>query len=688
MLKKVVESIEKGLLDGNYTQVIHNLRRLGRPITKAWDAQPLQARDNTPESSKFTSNFEFKEFLVKQLDKPLVSSQDNQAAIQDLQNKLSRLALFIIVWKDNVTQDTNITESVESQEPESTINKKWLRQQIKFKASLDKNDRYAVHIALQMMVLELFQQSDHFIENEEWRESFKTLNKQDLPGFISKRLESLNKLSNKIINFNTEEEIEKMGEAIKAFQTPNLKKKLLKYFGISLAFIASLACGLATGGAIFLLFPSLPALVGIGLGALICLWGFSANYGFFSRNFPDFQISFLKKGGISEYLDPEGKRQQLSPIKKWLFIPLATLASITVGMGTVAITYTTVIALAAKLVPILAILWPPLPVIIVGILSAAIGMTLTVAVLTATMQAIKNSQNFSWKQFKESLSNLTAREIVGYVIKGLVVLVGLFGLAYFRYTAGIDLTNLFQPLVGSAAAIISGVMGLIAYIPQAFFTVVSIQKLIRVFSPSSTTSQQIPSLEESVSPPRSFFSRVRSGMSTWYTWVALIGNALGNAALVIVDSISPWSISGAVGGFFNSLSGNLIEPDRNILYRSQANAALAKEFNSLSTTTPEPKASTSAASIPILKGLPEQTLRNLPDSAPTEPPKSPKPSSRGHLSRSESDEPEMYSDKEHNAVNADLVVKIGLFPPQGKAVPSSNDLTQSTQKQPMNLRSN
>lgn len=673
---KVVESIEKGLLDGNYTQVIHNLRRLGRPIKKAWDAQPLQARDNTPESSKFTSNLEFKAFLVKQLDKPLVSSQDNQAAIQDLQNKLSRLALFIIVWKDNVTQDTNIAESVEAQEPESTINKKWLRQQIKFKASLDKNDRYAVHIALQMMVLELFQQSDHLIENKEWRESFKALKKQDLPGFISKRLESLNKLSNKIINFNTEKEIEKIGEAIKAFQTPNLKKKLLKYFGVSLAFIASLACGLATGGAIFLLFPSLPAL-GIGLGALICLWGFSANFGFFSRNFPDFLISFLKKGGISEYLDPEGKRQQLSPIKKWLFIPLAALASITVGMGTVAITYTTVIALAAKLVPILAILWPPLPVIIVGILSAAIGITLTVAVLTATIKAIKDSQNFSWEQFKESLSYLTAREIVGYVIKGLVVLVGLFGLAYFRYTAGIDLTNLFQPLAGSATAIISGVMGLIAYIPQAFFTVVSIQKLIRVFSPSSITSQQIPSLEESVSPPRSFFSRVRSGMSTCYTWVALIGNALGNAALVIVDSISPWSISGAVGGFFNSLSGNLIEPDRNILYRSQANAALAKEFNSLSTTTTEPKASTSAASatIPLLK--------DLSDSAPKE--SSQAPNRLNKLTRTTSDE---TNDNSYNTVDMDSVANVGLFRRQGSVVSLSNDLTQSTQKQSMNLRSN
>ena len=124
----------------------------------------------------------------------------------------------------------------------------------------------------------------------------------------------------------------------------------------------------------------------------------------FLQNFPDFILSLLKKGGISEYIDEKGNRRQYLSLKKYLLIPLAAMASFTVGLGTVAITYTTVIALAGKLFVISA-LWPPLFPIIAGILAAAVGITLTVAVLTATIEAIKNSQNFSWENVKNTLNN-------------------------------------------------------------------------------------------------------------------------------------------------------------------------------------------------------------------------------------------------------------------------------------------
>src|SRR5205085_6122257 len=136
-----------------------------------------------------------------------------------------------------------------------------------------------------------------------------------------------------------------------------------------------------------------------------------------------------------------------------------------------------------------------------------------VAVLTATIEAIKNSQNFTWENVKATIRNLTPRQIVAYVFKGLLVLVGLFGLAYFRYTAGFDLATLIGP--GSlAGSITAGITGVLAYIPQAFFTVFSIQKLIRLFSPSYAQQEEISSHSESQ------FSRVKSILYKIYTPIA------------------------------------------------------------------------------------------------------------------------------------------------------------------------
>lgn len=557
-----VVSAQKNLTIENYDQFLDDLRRIGHPIKEAWHKSPL----SNAEKYKFTENTEFKQFLVKEIKE----SKEIHALANSDPQFISRLVLFLMVWKDNPNLSQ---ESEPGQLSVSESDKKRLRQLIKYKGPVNKDDCYAINIALQAMVFILYQQYEKkFIEIK---------SKKELIDFIP---------NNKVLALeNCLQKAEKMGEAIKAFQTPNKKKKLLKYFGIFLALIASLACGLSTGGAIFLLFPSLPIL-GISLGAVIGLFGFTSNFGFFSQNFPNFMLSFLKKGGISEYIDTEGKRRQLSAIKKYLFIPLAVVASLTVGAGTVAITYTTVLALATKLLPILALIWPPLPLIIVGILAAAVGITLTVAVLTATIESIKNFQVFSvsWKNVKEKIKALTKLQILGYVFKGLLVLVGLFGLAYFRYTSGLDLSTLIGPIA-------AGIMGVVAYIPQAFFTIFSIQKLIGLFSPSIT--QQ----EETSIHSKSRFSRIKSLFYKIYTHIALVGNALGNAALVVFDSIkniTAWCIGGAIGGFFNSWSGNLSKPDIYRADRSQATQRIVQEYEDF---LAKPKAENNSTNNPELR---------------------------------------------------------------------------------------
>jgi len=166
-------------------------------------------------------------------------------------------------------------------------------------------------------------------------------------------------------------------------------------------------------------------ILGLSIGVLITLFGFSANFGFFSHNFPDFLLSFLKKGAITRY----GK---LPALKKYIFIPMAVIASITVGLGSTAITYSTILALATQLLPMLALIWPPLPVVIVGSLSLAVGLMLTVAVLTATVKGIKNSSpSFSWNNVKQRIGELSKLQIVAYLFKGVLMIVGIVWFSLF-----------------------------------------------------------------------------------------------------------------------------------------------------------------------------------------------------------------------------------------------------------------
>ena len=119
----------------------------------------------TPKNYKFSSDPKFKEFLYgnhiktssksTQLQTPI---KDDVQHIQQLKNKLSYLALFFVVWKDTAAKD-NLNSSQESAE-------KKLRQEIKFKSNLDKDDRYAINIALQSMVFILCQQSELIVDQD------------------------------------------------------------------------------------------------------------------------------------------------------------------------------------------------------------------------------------------------------------------------------------------------------------------------------------------------------------------------------------------------------------------------------------------------------------------------------------------------------------------------------------------
>lgn len=624
-----IVSIQQDLTAGNYEQLLSGLRRVGLTIEKAWLKSSLS---DDIEKYKFTSNSQFKKFLVAEIAKAhlpeTANIKDIPKYVQQLKNQLSRLALVLIVWRD----DPNFAH-----ESGSVSEKKRLRQQIKFKASLDKDDRYAINIALQSIVFILCQQSNNFIkhqektyiyaenhtlkESENIDEFNKTINKEELIAFISAHIERLNKfesyrylkVTNDELSLNEkQQEIEKIGKAISAFQTPNKKKKLLKYAGILLAFIAALACGLSTGGAIFLMGPSLlmfsitlggsifvlghiswnfdfvkslacglsiglvifllsPSLplIGIILTGLTSFFGFTANFGFFSQNFPNFLLNLFKKGGLSEYIDAEGKRQQFSSNYKYVFTPLTVLFSLTVGAGATALTYITIISLFTKLaalLPILAIIWPPLPLIIAGVLSIAVAIALTVAVMTASLDGLKKVAalnlsfvalcRYAYEKCKVWLKNLDTHQKVGLAIMLLLLPVALAGLAYYRFTAGVDLSV----FIGKAGAI---VMGVVAFIAQVPFIYSSINKLKNaIIRPFSSTTQQ-----------------TKDSLSTFYV-SGLTLNATANGALVFHGSLG--SALGAVACGLNSFSGNMSETDMNAENRNCQTSAIAEEARNFS----------------------------------------------------------------------------------------------------------
>lgn len=616
-----VVSVQRNLMAGKYAKVLSDLRRLGRPIKQSWLKSPSS---NNTEKYKFTLNPVFKQFLVEEIEKSKVSEAAKISApdsdteiplpIDQLKNQLSRLALFLTAWKD----DPNLSQETESEQlAVSESDKKRTRQLIKYKASLDKDDRYAVNIALQSMVFILCQQTNNFIKHQETAgeiyaenraltekeiSKFKDIrSKQGLLNFISKHIQSLNEFASdrklsfsEALSSNEQQEILEIGAAITAFQTPNKKKKLIKYAGILLALIAALACGLSTGMAIFLLFPSLP--LAISLGIMIGLAGFYANFNFFSVNFPNFLITLLKKGGITEYINHEGKHRQLSTTYKFLLLPVV-LASITVGLGTIALTTVTILNAIASIlagatilkvgtaIPLiisaLSMIWPPLPLIIlgiVGILAVTVGIMLTIAVLTALLSSMKEiaALNMTFPElckhaytkcleWFKNFKNLKTHQKFRYAIMGLLLPFSLFGLAYFRYIAGVDLA-VFISVIGAA------VTGVISYIAQVAFTVIAINKLcnilIKPFSSSATTNQ-----ESSTLAPKSIYSQVKSN---FISPVCLLSNAIGNGFLGYDGS--GVSVAGAAACGVNSLAGNLSEPDMNQPKRKQANLRIFQEY--------------------------------------------------------------------------------------------------------------
>jgi hypothetical protein len=536
ILNDYFKKLKENLLAKNYDQMLINLRLLGRLFENFNDKREKKTKDDYKIS--FDNN-----------------TNNTNESKKNYQKILNSLMFVLLTWDDS-------SDSIKKED----------RQHVKYKGPLEKDDRRAIAVALNALFF-------HLTSKKQEKISEKQKPISELITLLSELITLLkNELSSEIPqleNSQIKNNIEEIGRAIQSFQTPNKKKKFVKYASILLALIAALACALSTGGAIILLFPFSSILAGIVVGGLVGLFGFIANFRFFSKNFPDFMISLLKEGGIIQFIDIHGNRKKLSGTYKYLLTPLAVLSSFSVGFGTSALTYYCIIGVFTKLLPIMAIIWPPLPILIAAVLATAVGITLSVAVLTASLEFLKKvaALNMDFRELRSyanskcrkwfnNLKNLKTHEKVGLVIMLLLIPVGLAGLAYYRYAAAVDLSI----VIGVAGSI---VMGVVAYVAQIAFTCLSINKLknalIKPFS-SDTTEQAVEQQ----------YSKSFSVLSNICCVVPLIVNAAGNAALVYDGS--PTSIAGAISCGLNSFAGNIPQTDSLKASRDKLTEQICKNF--------------------------------------------------------------------------------------------------------------
>jgi hypothetical protein len=474
---------------------------------------------------------------------------------------LFKLLCFIQAWSD--PEETWINANDEG------YRKK--RQQMKFKKDINKSTRRLIHLGLFKLVYESLWQFKHATSSaknvgeieffERLLESFeqpstetnetKKFKKEYLINAINKILKNKD-----FTRTRTPENIkENFSEAAKLISAFSLKSNKLFYAcGIGLGLIAALACGLSTGGAIFVLLLgfSLPLGFVIPLSLLIFLAGTRANFQLFSQHIPQFFQDLCKNGGGTEFIDQQGKRLQLSGSKKFLLLPAGFL-SLSVGIAAAAITYLEGTKMIALICPMLAATCPHLTVALLGILASVLLIGLTI-VMFRTFIGVLQSQ-FSWqgikKDIKEKWHNLNCTQGLGYVFKVLIMVAAFFGLAYLDFTGTTTLAGLLDWAAADAIT-------LAAIIGDLPFTL-------------KTALAWCNSLFKSNSNPNSDLQKD----IVYYFWktiefLALIVNALGNAALVFTDSCL--SRIASIACFMNSYACNRIQDDDNELNQARAKA--------------------------------------------------------------------------------------------------------------------
>lgn len=470
------------------------------------------------------------------------SQFDSDAALLNLFS----LLCFIQAWSDLDTMWINADDAYY----------KAKRQQMKFKKDIGKSQRRLIHAGLFKSVSEILLQFKQAAEAKEKVEIDRLL--KELEEYEFKKTTLINVIQTflKIKGFNLipeniNENFSTAAQAISAFSL--WFNKLLYQCGVGVALIAALACGLSTGGAIFVLLMSFSLPLGfvLPLSLLIFLAGTQANLQLFSQHIPQFFQDLCRGGGITEFINQQGKRLQLSRSKKFLLLPVGIL-SLSVGIAAAAITYLEGTKMIALICPMLTATCPHLTVAVLSILAAALLIGLTIVMLRTFIEVLQSQ--FSWQDLKKNIQekwqNINVKQIFAYIFKAVVMAAAFFGLAYLDFTGTATLAG----LLGWVAADVVTWTAIIGDLPFTLKT--ALAWCNSLFSKNNSNVNLTKDIKYYLKKTIEIF--------------ALITNAVGNGMLVFTGS----SISGiaSIACFMNSYASNRIQENNSELIQARTRA--------------------------------------------------------------------------------------------------------------------
>lgn len=523
-------------------EYIKNLYSLGLA------AQLAFGKENQSESTD--EKVQFRRYIVTEIEKNNLVNGCNFNSTEALLG-LFRLLCFIHVWSDSEGWSDAAA-----------------RQRMKFKKNISKSRRKLIHAGLFKSVYEIIYQFKFKVEAGEKTEIEQLL--KELEQYADRK-KTLMKVAQKFLTikkFNSDSEYaaikKNFSDSEKAISAFSLwSDRFLYGCGFGIGLIAALACGLSTGGAIFVLLAgfSLPLGLMIPISLLIFLAGTRANFQLFSQHIPQFFKELCKIGGLTEYIDQQGKRLQLSKNKKFLLFP-AGFVSLSVGVAAAAIAYLEGTKMLAIICPMLVATCPHLTIALLGMLAGALLIGLTIVMLR-TFIGVLQSQ-FSWQELKQSINekwqNINFTKCLNYVVKVFVIAAALFGLGYLDFTG----TPTLAGLLGWVAADIITLAAILGDLPFTLMTTLAWYNSL--FKHNSTPNADVP-------------KNMRYYVCKIVEFFALIINALGNAALVFTDSTI--SRIASVAAFMNSYASNRIQEDDNRLIQARV-MATEKSLSSLS----------------------------------------------------------------------------------------------------------
>lgn len=489
---------------------------------------------------------------------------------KNLNTRLWHLLIFLIAWDDPGLRDNT---------------KKKERQALKLKKHIDLSYRRAIHIGLIAEIISIQKEINDYLLSKNSEENIKNIDFKSTDDIATNK-KLIDTLTHCIDVLQSEPPDSKLifknaAKAISSFKP--FADKFLHSLGVFIGAIAALGCGVITGGFIFLLLSSVgaPLFLAIPISLLMFSAGIIANFPLFSKHSSEFLLSMAKGGGITEFINQKGKREQLSTPKKILLL-FAAFFSIAVGLDTAALTIMGGTKIMAVLFPSLVILCPPLSGIIIGTLVSGLLIGLSFVMFRAFLSVLQSQFSFrdSLQRLVDEIKRLSLTQKLIYTFKTAlkVAFIGfaLFGLFFLCFTGIPSLATTLGPIISQ----IVGWGSFIGDLPFTIVTIITFCGLItsKLFSTSMQTNlsdQNNSEVKEALSslPKNSLFINL-------FKSCMLVLNAIGRSISIFNGSVI--SAMGAVACCISAFAGTLIkkESDEESL-RNQANDACIALLNPL-----------------------------------------------------------------------------------------------------------